>query len=112
MKKRKDKILLFISLVFFGIFAFSFILMFIYRNTFFDDRDNLVIGLIFWISFTGGVVTQILLRLREIRWCKHNRIRRKKHKSGMFRFFANKWSTVIDILLITVVAMIVIGVIL
>lgn len=97
MIKKKDKILLFISVLAFFLFSISFLLM---------PTDNSVLtvisGTIFWAMLIIGIVSQIIVSISIRNWKTEKRGKLKRHlkRIGLISFFSNPIATTFDILMI------------
>lgn len=116
MKKSVDYILLGSSVFCYFVMALSILGMFFDDNKMLFNSVSLsiVLGSVFWGSFFGGGVIQLVLYFRYVKWYKINRIKRKKliKGLGLISFFKKPIGISVDIVFITgVIALIIYSVV-
>lgn len=97
MIKKREHILLVISVLAFLLFSISFLLM--------PIENSLMIiisGGLFWVSLITGIVSQILLSVNIRKWKQQKRGKLKRHlkRSGFLSFFSNPLAKLFDIVMI------------
>ena len=114
-RKKKDYILLGVSVGCFFLLGISFVLMPIENNTAENHSSviTLVAGVLFWLSLVLGLTTQGILSLRRKKWISANAIKKisPEPKMGLISFFKNTYATIADIGLVCSIIGLVVAVI-
>lgn len=97
MIKKREHVLLIISVMSFLLFSISFLLMPIENSLL-----MIVSGAMFWASLIVGIITQILLSVNIKKWKQQKRGKLKRHlkRSGLLSFFSNPLAKVFDITMV------------
>ncbi len=99
-RKKKDTMLLGISVLSFFVLAISFLLMPLDGENVTENASTymLISGIMFWASIIIGIITQCLLARRRKTWYETNNVKKVKgtQKIGVVSFFKNSYATIAD----------------
>lgn len=98
MSRKRDWMMLYISIGSFFLMSVSFLLMPIDFAAKKMPEGNVLVGVMFWATLILGIVTQIILGYTRKNWFVRNRIRRShvKSKVGVIVFLRNAPACVAD----------------
>lgn len=110
MSKKKEIILLYVSIGCFFLMSVSFLLMPIDFATRGSQIFNLLIGIMFWTFLVAGLVIQFILNKIRKNWFIRNRIRSSQFRSkvGLISFVRNLPACIADgILAVSLIGLII-----